>query len=85
MLRILAALVLVVAIGCQEEQKGGENVPLDQVPVPVMETAKKELPDIQFNQAWKTPNGNYEVRGKNKNGKTRDVQVKPTGEVVEID
>ncbi len=86
MRRFLVALLLVVALGCQPEQKkGGDNVPLDQVPDPVMKTAKKELPDVEFEQAWKTPDGNYEVRGKQKNGKIRDVQVKPTGETVEID
>ena len=85
MRRILTALLLMVAVGCQGEPKGEENVPLEQVPDPVMKTAKKELPDIEFSQAWKTPNGNYEVRGKNKNGKTRDIQVKPTGEIVEVD
>ena len=85
MRRFLAALLLVVAFGCQPEKKGGDNVPLDQVPDPVMKTAKKELPNVEFEQAWKTPDGNFEVRGKEKSGKVRDVQVKPTGETVEID
>lgn len=60
-------------------------MPLDQVPEPVMKTAKKEPLDVEFEQAWKTPDGNFEVRGKEKSGKVRDVRVKPTGETVEVD
>ncbi len=50
-----------------------------------MKTAKKEPLDVEFEQAWKTPDGNFEVRGKEKSGKVRDVRVKPTGETVEVD
>ncbi len=50
-----------------------------------MKVAKDELPGVKFEQAWKTPGGNFEVRGKGQNGKVRDIQVKPDGEVVEVD
>ena len=78
-------LALLFVVGCGEKTPTGENVPLDKVPEPVMTVAKEKLPDVKFEQAWKTPNGNYEVRGKEKNGKVRDIQVKPDGEVVEVD
>lgn len=81
---MLALLFVVGCGGCSDKPKG-ENVPLDKVPEPVMKVAKEKLPDVKFEQAWKTPNGNYEVRGKGKNGKVRDIQVKPDGEVVEVD
>jgi hypothetical protein len=80
---ILAALAL-LGMGCAEEPRGG-NVPLNEVPESVMKMAKEKLPGIQFEQAWKTPTGNYEVRGKDKNGKVRDSQIKPDSEVVEVD
>ncbi len=80
MMRVLAVLV----VGCESKPKG-ENVALDQVSEPAMKVAKEKLPDVKFDQAWKTPNGNYEIRGKAKNGKVRDIQVKPNGEVVEVD
>ena len=82
MLALTLSLLLVV--GCESKPKG-ENVDLDKVPEPVMKVAKEKLPDVKFEQAWKTPNGNYEVRGKGKNGKVRDIQVKPNGDVVEVD
>ena len=53
-----------------------------------MEAAKKKLPDVKFETAWTEKDGdklNYEVRGKDKNGKTRDVKVSPTGEILEVD
>ncbi len=88
---ILGALVLTAAVGCwggeRDKSETGENVPIDQVPAAVMKKAKEQLPDVvRFTQSWKTANGNYEVRGKEKNGKIRDVQVTPDGQkVVEID
>lgn len=78
-------LALLFVVGCGEKTSKGENVELDKVPEPVMKVAKEKLPDVKFEQAWKTPNGNYEVRGKAKNGKVRDIQVKPDGTVVEVD
>ena len=82
---VVMMLALVFLIGCGEKTPKGENVELDKVPEPVMKAAKEKLPDVKFDQAWKTPNGNYEVRGKAKNGKVRDIQVKPDGTVVEVD
>ena len=87
MTRTLIAVLVATCfvVGCGEKTPKGENVELDKVPELVMKVAKEKLPDVKFEQAWKTPNGNYEVRGKNKNGKVRDIQVKPDGEVVEVD
>ena len=82
---VVMMLALVFVFGCGEKTPKGENVELDKVPEPVMKAAKEKLPDVKFDQAWKTPNGNYEVRGKAKNGKVRDIQVKPDGTVVEVD
>ena len=72
-------------VGCGESEPKGANVPLTDVPEPVMKVAREKLPDVTFDQAWKTPTGNYEVRGKATNGKVRDIQVKPNGDVVEVD
>lgn len=82
---VLTLLFSLLLIGCENEEMDGQNVPLEKVPEKVMEVAKQKLPGITFEQAWTTPKGNYEVRGRDKNGKVRDIQVKPTGEVVEVD
>lgn len=82
---ILMVLALFVMVGCGENEPGAENVPLEKVPEPAMKVAKEKLPNVKFEQAWTTPRGNYEVRGRDKNGKVRDIQVKPNGEVVEVD
>ena len=82
--RMLLLLLVLGCGGCSDKPKG-ENVTLDQVPELVMKGAKEKLPGVKFEQAWKTPNGNYEVRGKEKSGKVRDVQAKPDGTIVEVD
>lgn len=81
---VLLALILCLSLGCEHEPSG-QNVPLQDVPEPVMEVAKEKLPNVNFEQAWTTPSGNYEVRGRDKSGKVRDIQLKPSGEVVEVD
>jgi hypothetical protein len=85
MRRLLMLLVLLVALGCSKKDKKAENVPLDKVPPNVMKVAKENLPNVTFDQAWKTTNGNYEVRGKEAGGKVRDIQITPDGKVVEVD
>jgi hypothetical protein len=77
------ALLVTCAIGCGGSQ--GEMVPLDQVPQPFLKTAKEKLPEVTFDHARKLPNGNYEIRGKAKNGKVREVELNSSGEVVEIE
>jgi hypothetical protein len=78
------ALVLVaLAAGCGERQ--GELVPLDKVPEAFLKTAKEKLPEVTFDHARKLPNGNYEIRGKAKNGKVREVELNAAGEVVEVE
>lgn len=74
--------------GCGEIFEKTEMVALDKVPEPVMDAAKKKLPDVKFESAWTEKKGdsvNYEVRGKDKDGKTRDVKVSPSGDILEVD
>ncbi len=75
-------------VGCGEIFEQTEMVALDKVPEPVMDAAKKKLPDVKFETAWTEKKGesvNYEVRGKDKDGKTRDVKVSPNGDILEVD
>ena len=85
----LCLSVLCVSLtGCGELFEQTEMVALEKVPEPVMDAAKKKLPDVKFDSAWTEKKGdsvNYEVRGKDKAGKTRDVKVSPTGDILEVD
>lgn len=84
--RMLVILTLLAVVGCggnKIEKK--EPISLDQVPENVMKVAKEKLPDVKFEQALKKANGDFEVRGKNKAGKIREIDIKPDGTVVEIE
>ncbi len=82
-----------VLAGCSQESAGKlgrRTVSIAELPEPVIGAAKKELPDVEFSDAWKNLGKDgtlhsYEVRGKNKNGKTREVRVSPTGEILELE
>ena len=86
-------LMLSLAIGCGKlsacEAEQTEMIPIDKVPAAVMDKAKEELPGVTFDTAWKEQEGNvefFEVRGKTKEGKTRDVKISSDGKnVVEKD
>jgi hypothetical protein len=77
-------LVLLVA-GCAQGKSTDVPVPLDQVPEAVMRVAQEKLPGVKFDQAWKKGDGNYELRGRDKRGKVRDIDLTPSGEVLEIE
>ena len=85
-MRYALGLVLVVlVVGCGQSRPKDVAVPLEQVPEPLRKIAKEKLPGIDFDRARKTANGNYEIRGKDKRGKVREVELTPSGEVVEIE
>jgi hypothetical protein len=81
----LAVPVLVLAVGCGGQEKTKTPVPLEQVPEAVMKVAKEKLPDVKFERAAKEPNGDYELIGKDKKGKTREIDVSPSGQVTQIE
>jgi hypothetical protein len=80
-------LVAVVVCGCGESIGEGkkEVVAMDKVPPAVMKAAQDKLPDIKFDSVLKTSKGLYEVRGKAKTGKIREVEVNESGEVVAVE
>jgi hypothetical protein len=83
---ILAAVVLAAAVGCGGA--AGQNrtdIPLSEVPENVMKVAKEKLPDVTFDKAWRKKNGEYEVSGKDKKGKVREIDITPDGQVTEIE
>jgi hypothetical protein len=88
------ALVVVLVIGggvaayygyYQIPGVGKDVIQLDQVPDNVMQVAKEQLPDVTFDKAWRKKNGEYEVSGKDKKGKIREIDIKPDGTITEIE
>jgi hypothetical protein len=86
---LLLALVLggvsALVVGCGDSGVKSVVVPLNQVPEPLVKIAKEKLPEVKFDHARRLPNGDYEIRGKAKNGKVREVELTPSGQVVEIE
>lgn len=87
MSRCFLAVVLMCLAGCGQGESEASRViiPLDQVPEPLMKIAHEKLPEVTFEKAWKKANGDIEVAGKNKKGKIREIDMTPSGEVVEIE
>jgi hypothetical protein len=87
MRRLAWVLLFVVApIGCScNQDRKKELVPLDQVPEAVMKTANEKLPEVKFERALKEPNGDYELIGKDKRGKTWEIDVSPDGKQSRIE
>src|SRR4051794_31411962 len=85
------ALLLAGAIGCEhEEGLARRPVPVAELPAAVRDAAKKELPDIDFNESWKNIDRegavhSFEVRGRSPEGKIREVRVSSTGEILETE
>ena len=88
------SLLVLATAGCGEAIEsltlGRRAVEIGDVPESVMAAAKKTLPDVEFADAWKNVDrkGNlhsYEIRGRNANGKIREVRVSAAGEILEIE
>jgi hypothetical protein len=80
--------LVVFAFGCENEPKSDDIVPIEQVPPKVVEAARKELPGYTFDTVYKMKidgKDGYEVRGKDKRGKVREVEVSATGEVLGVE
>ena len=70
--------------GCGESKAGKTPMDLKDVPPEIMKVAKEKLPGVTFDSAWKESNGSFEVRGKEKSGKVREIDIKPDGTVEEV-
>ena len=68
-----------------------QAVKIDEVPENVRTAASKAIPGVNLNEAWKNLDRggklhSYEIRGKNTaDGKTREVRVSLSGEVLEME
>ncbi|MCA9166414.1 MAG: hypothetical protein KDB23_02040 [Planctomycetales bacterium] len=80
----LLTCFIALALGCSEGAKT-TPLPLEEIPQNLMEVAQNELPDVKFEQAIKRGDGSIEIRGKDSNGKVRDIDFSATGEILEVE
>ena len=71
--------------GCNPKQALVTTIRIEDVPPNLMEIAREKLPDVTFDTAWKKSSGTFEIRGKAKNGKIREVDIRPDGTVEEVE
>jgi len=83
-MRCLAVGMLLFVIGCGQAPKA-QMVPLEDVPEKLMTVAREKLPEVNFEQAVKRPDGVYEIGGKDSRGKIREIELTEDGEIVEIE
>lgn len=79
----MSFIAIVALAGCSQQTSA--PVPLDQVPKSIMKISREKLPDVKFDRAVKRADGSYEISGKDKKGKVRDVELTATGEVTEVE
>jgi len=84
----LPAILLMAAFGCGDEVEHLEPVALDKLPAGSLEAAAKALPDVKFDRARKAKyNGKdaYEVIGKDRRGKSREVEISTEGKLLDVE
>jgi hypothetical protein len=82
--RKAAVLIIAFALaGCG--QPPAAPIPLEQVPASIMKISQEKLPDVKFDRAVRRADGSYEISGKDKKGKVRDVELTASGEVTEVE
>jgi hypothetical protein len=83
------AVAFACATGCGgTPPKSDPLVPIENVPPKVMEVARKQLPGFTFDTVYQMKiDGKeaYEVRGKDRRGKVREVEVSADGEVIAVE
>jgi hypothetical protein len=77
-------LLAVLAIGCSGEAKK-KPMPMNEVPENIVKIAKEKLPDVTFERAFREPNGDYELVGKDTKGKVREIDISPAGKVTQME
>jgi len=87
MKKTLLAVWILVAAGCESEPRKDPVVPHDQIPAPAMASVSKQMRGYRFHIAYKIKvdgEDAYEIHGKNKQGDIREIDVSPSGEILEV-
>jgi hypothetical protein len=89
-MRFVALLsILSIVAGCSSRAAPANSwVPIAEVPAELQEVAHKTLPGVNFESARKINvrgEERFEIRGRGPNGKIREVEITPAGDVREIE
>ena len=84
MRRAICSAVILLLVGCENSSRD-QAIPLEQVPAAMVKTAQEKLPQVKFEQAVRRGDGSYEIRGRDKQGKVRDVEMNAAGQVTEVE
>jgi hypothetical protein len=87
---VAATVVALSIVGCGDNDdddvgKVKTPIPMDQVPPNVLKAAKEAAPDLTFFAAYKDTfqgQDSIELKGKNKLGKIKEIEVSPEGRVL---
>ncbi len=86
---LMTLLLALPACGSPEPiAKVPDSIALDKIPAEILAEARNQLPGVEFEQAWiEQEDGKtaYEIRGRDDQGKTREVKLSATGELIEIE
>ena len=79
-------VLLSILIGCGSIGEGPKvQVKMEEVPPAALKTAQAKVPGMLFTEAFLKKDGTYEIRGKTKTGKVREVEVKADGTFVDLE
>ncbi|MFO0938354.1 MAG: hypothetical protein U0798_17760 [Gemmataceae bacterium] len=81
---LVVGLTTLNMFGCGEKKEQKTAMELKDVPAEILKVAQEKLPGVKFDAAFKEANGNFELRGKEKSGKTREIDIRPDGKVAEL-
>lgn len=81
---LCCCLLLFSLSGCGSKPKDA-LVPLEKIPTNLMSIAEEKLPEVKFEQCVQRSDGRYEISGKDARGKVREIEISPTGEILEIE
>ena len=81
----ITCVTALAGCGTAEPPAALQPLKLEDIPPAFVETAKKELPGVRFDSVFRKPNGTLEIRGREKNGKVREVEIRPDGTIDEVE
>ncbi|MFM7151198.1 MAG: hypothetical protein ACKO23_15275 [Gemmataceae bacterium] len=81
---LLTWIVTLSLCGCGEKPASKVHMELKDIPENIMKIAREKLPGVTFDVAYREPNGSFELRGKDKRGKVREIDIRPDGTVEEL-